>query len=264
MNEREFKCVSTLNKLIENYGLVGIKTSFEDEGATFNEVIRLKELCNQSKTKLTLKIGGPEASRDIQDALIIGVRGIVAPMVESAFGLEKFICSINDNLPQNVIDSLQLSINIETITGIKNIKEIMASEYVKHLHSVTIGRVDLVKSLGKDRDFVNNDEIFNIAKDTFQKAKAVGLLTNIGGAISINSKKFLTNLFSLGLLDKFETRYAIYNPNIALKNLSKSLEYGQIFELQWLENNKLLSSTKAEKFTKRLDMIKKRIEQKDI
>ena len=61
MNSSEFNCVKILTDMIENHGLVGIKTSFEDEGASFNETIRLKEICNQAKTKITLKIGGPEA-----------------------------------------------------------------------------------------------------------------------------------------------------------------------------------------------------------
>ena len=99
MNNREFECVRILTDLVENYGLVGIKTSFEDEGASFNEVLRLKEICNQSKTKVTLKIGGPEAIRDIKDSMIIGVKGLVAPMVESEFGLTKFINAVNNNLP---------------------------------------------------------------------------------------------------------------------------------------------------------------------
>ncbi len=71
MNNREFKCTKILTDLIENEGLIGIKTSFEDEGATFNEIIRLKEICNQSKTKVTLKIGGPEAIRDIKDSICV-------------------------------------------------------------------------------------------------------------------------------------------------------------------------------------------------
>jgi dTDP-glucose 4,6-dehydratase len=56
MNKREFKCTEILTDLIENEGLVGIKTSFEDEGATFNEVLRLKEICTQANVKVTLKI----------------------------------------------------------------------------------------------------------------------------------------------------------------------------------------------------------------
>jgi len=118
MNTREFKCVSILTDMIENHGLVGIKTSFEDEGATFNEVIRLKEICNQAKTKLTLKVGGPEASRDIQDSAIIGVKGLVAPMVESAFGLKKFVDCVNINLNKDVVSSLQLARNPK-YSGIK-------------------------------------------------------------------------------------------------------------------------------------------------
>ena len=50
MNTREFKCTKILTDLIENEGLVGIKTSFEDEGASFNETIRLKEICKQFVT----------------------------------------------------------------------------------------------------------------------------------------------------------------------------------------------------------------------
>jgi hypothetical protein len=99
MNTREFKCVKILTDLIENEGLIGIKTSFEDEGALFNETVRLKEVCNQAKTKITLKIGGPEAIRDLKDSSIIGVKGLVAPMVESEFGLKKFIQATRTYIP---------------------------------------------------------------------------------------------------------------------------------------------------------------------
>ena len=125
MNSRETKCVKILTDLIENEGLIGIKTSFEDEGALFNETVRLKEVCNQAKTKVTLKIGGPEAIRDLKDASIIGVKGLVAPMVESPFGLKKFIQATETYIPADVLDSLQLNVNIETITAIDNLIEIM-------------------------------------------------------------------------------------------------------------------------------------------
>lgn len=154
MNNREFECVRILTDLVENYGLVGVKTSFEDEGASFNEVLRLKEICNQAKTKVTLKIGGPEAIRDIKDSLIIGVKGLVAPMVESEFGLQKFIGAVNTNLPSEVISSLQLSVNIETITAVSNIDNILSSKQAEALYGVTIGRVDLVSSMNKDRNLL--------------------------------------------------------------------------------------------------------------
>ena len=65
MNKLELNSASLLKDLVENYGVLGIKTSFEDEGASFNEVLRLKELCNQASTKLLLKISGAEAKRDL-------------------------------------------------------------------------------------------------------------------------------------------------------------------------------------------------------
>jgi hypothetical protein len=56
MNKLELSSVSLLKDLVENHGVLGIKTSFEDEGASLMEVIRLKELCNQAGTKILLKI----------------------------------------------------------------------------------------------------------------------------------------------------------------------------------------------------------------
>lgn len=261
MNQREFKCASVLTDMVENHGLIGIKTSFEDEGATFNEVIRLKEICNQAKTKLTLKIGGPEASRDIQDSSIIGVKGLVAPMVESGFGLSKFIGSINSNLTKDIINSLELIINIETIQAYKNIDEILNVKESKELYAVTVGRVDFVSSMGKDRSFVNSPEMLKMTKDIFTKAKNIGLTVNLGGAITIDSYNFLNELYKEGLLDKFETRYAIYDPSKALKNLNKALAKGQLFEYEWLMAKRENYQRQADKEIKRIQMIQDRINQ---
>jgi 4-hydroxy-2-oxoheptanedioate aldolase len=261
MNTKEFKCVSILTDMIENHGLIGIKTSFEDEGATFNEVIRLKEICNQAKTKLTLKIGGPEASRDIQDSSIIGVKGLVAPMVESGFGLTKFIKCVHTNLLPDVIESLELIINVETIQSYKNIDEILSTEENKHLYAITVGRVDFVSSMGKDRTYVDSPEMLKITKDIFTKAKNVGLSTNLGGAVTIKSYDFLKELYKEGLLDKFETRYAIYEPSKALRDLNKSLNKGQMFEYEWLNNRKEMYQSQASKENKRIQMIQERINQ---
>ena len=49
-------------------------------------------------------------------------------------------------------------------------------------------------------------------------------------------KKFLADLISDNLLDKFETRYVMYDPAIALNNLQDALLNGQKLELQILNN----------------------------
>ena len=259
MNNREFECVRILTDLVENYGLVGIKTSFEDEGASFNEVLRLKEICNQSKTKVTLKIGGPEAIRDIKDSMIIGVKGLVAPMVESEFGLKKFIGAVNNNLPVEVVSALQLNVNIETITAYSKIDKILSSKEAESLYGVTVGRVDLVSSMGLDRNAVNSDEIYNIAHDVFEQTKKLGAKACVGGAVSTESLDFLKKLHSEKLLDKFETRYAIFDPSIALKNLSRTLLKAQMFEYEWLTNKMEYYQSLANQDESRLKMIQFRI-----
>jgi 4-hydroxy-2-oxoheptanedioate aldolase len=259
MNTREFKCVNVLIDLIENEGLIGIKTSFEDEGALFNETIRLKEICNQSKTKITLKIGGPEAIRDLKDATIIGVKGIVAPMVESSFGLKKFIQAAKTHISSDSLSSIQLNVNLETINAILNSESILESKEASDLYGVTVGRVDLVSSMGKDRSYVNSDEVYKMVEKVFIKAKERGLKLCLGGAVSIDSLEFLKKLHSNGLLDKFETRYAIYDPSIALKNLSRALSKGQIFEYEWLKCKQEYYMNFANQDQKRIQMIQDRI-----
>lgn len=259
MKKQEFKCAQLLIDLVENYGAIGIKTSFEDEGASYEEVMRLKEICNNANTKLNLKIGGPEDKRSMADSTNIGVKGLVGPMVESDFGLSKYVKAVNSVIPHDVVKSLNLYINIETITGINNIETISKTKEFKQLHGVTIGRVDLVGSMNKNRDFANSDIIYNITKKVFTKVKDAGLKACLGGAISIDSEEFLTKLYSEGLLDKFETRYVIFDPSISLKNLSKSLTKAQIFEYEWLKCKRENYLTQANAELSRIEMIQERI-----
>lgn len=259
MNNNEFKCVNILTNLVEKYDLVGIKTSFEDEGASFNDTLRLKEICNQAKTKLTIKIGGPEAIRDIVDSTIIGVKGMIAPMIESAFALKKFINATANNIDHSCLQSIQLGINIETIKGVSDILSILSQEEVKNLYSITIGRVDLVSSLGKDRKYVNDQEIYDMVKRCFLPAKKLGLKLCIGGAISNESEKFLNSLYSDGLLDKFETRYAIYDAS-ALKHFSEALNKGQEFEYEWLKTKSAYYNHLTNKDSQRIQMIQDRMQ----
>ncbi len=196
MNSRESKCVKILTDMIENDGLVGIKTSFEDEGATFSETVRLKQVCNEAKTKVTLKIGGPEAIRDLKDSSIIGVKGIVAPMVESPFALQKFIQAVRNHIDRDVLDTLQINVNIETITAVNVIEDILSLPEADQLYGVTVGRVDLVSSMNKDRSYVNNEEVYKHSKRVFSLAKERGLKACIGGAVTVDSLQFLKKLHS--------------------------------------------------------------------
>lgn len=259
MNKLELSNSALLKDLIEHSGVLGIKTSFEDEGASFNEVLRLKELCNQAGTKLLLKIAGAEAKRDLSDSIIIGVKGIVAPMIESPFALDKYIDSAKKILGSELMSNIQLGVNIETINAYNNFDEILKSDGFEELYHITLGRVDFVKSLNKDRSYCNSDDMYEISETLFTKAREKSKKVYMGGAISIDSKEFLTKLFKKGLLDKFETRYVIYDPAIALRDLEKSLKDGQRLELGILKNRMNQYYNESQKEIDRIKMIEQRV-----
>jgi len=259
MNKLELKSSSRLLELCDSMGVLGIKTSFEDEGASFNEVLRLKELCSQAKTKLLLKISGAEAKRDLNDAIIIGVKGIVAPMIESPFALDKFIESSRSILGKELMSNIELGINIETIQAYNNFDEISKSSGFEELHHITMGRVDFVKSMGKDRTYCDSKDLLEKAINLFTKSKNFSKKVYLGGAISNSSKDFLTNLFRLGLLDKFETRYVIYDPAVALKKLEVALFEGQKLELEILKNRMNYHVYHSKKEIERIEMIEARV-----
>jgi len=262
MNKLELSSVALLKDLVENHGVLGIKTSFEDEGASLFEVLRLKELCNQAGTKILLKIAGAEAKRDLEDSMVIGVKGIVAPMIESPFALDKFVKSAKAILPPDIFSNVQLGVNIETITAFKNFDEMIKADGFHELYHITLGRVDFVSSMGKDRSYVNSEEVLSIATDLFSKTRENEKKVYLGGAITNSSSDFLKTLFKKGLLDKFETRYVMYDPVVALQHLDDSLINGQKLELCILNYRREFYLQQANKEISRINMIDARINQK--
>ena len=99
----------------------------------------------------------------------------------------------------------------------------------------------------------------SFVKKVFVKAKKRGLKLCLGGAVSVESLTFLKRLNEEGLLDKFETRYAIYDPAIALKNLPKALAMGQSFELEWLQCKYEYYTALANQDINRIQMIEFRM-----
>ena len=137
-------------EILSEKGIIGIKQSFEDEGALHQDILtmrRITELCN---LKLSVKIGGCEAKTDINFCNNIGVNGIVAPMVETKFAFQKFIESVID------LENIKFYINIESKTAYKNLSDILESPSSKLISGIVIGRSDLVKSYGYSKDQVND------------------------------------------------------------------------------------------------------------
>ena len=69
----------------------------------------------------------------------------------------------------------------------------------------------------------------------------------------------MKTLFTKGLLDKFETRYVMYDPAIALNNLNDALINGQRLELGILNNRRKYHLHHADKEVNRISMIENRV-----
>ena len=238
---------------LKDLGCCGIKISYEDEGALLNEMITMRYLTASVGLELSIKIGGCEAKRDIVDCIDIGCDTIVAPMIESSFALKKFINSLNQYGYNR-----QKGFNLETINGYQCLNE-LANDF-KHIDFVTFGRVDFVGSLNKERSFVNTNEVLEMSTNIFKKAKEHHIKCYLGGAISIDSKDFIQNLLEQKLLDKFETRYIIFDCcKIDVNKLDKLLYLANVFEVEWLKYINLKYSLLANKDINRIKMIEERM-----
>lgn len=243
---------------LKDMGCCGIKVSFEDEGALYNEIISMRSLTKDVGLDLSVKIGGCEAKRDITDCIDLDCDTIVAPMVESKFALNKFIKSLACYNYDR-----KCGFNLETIAAYKNLGSI--SELFSKINFVTVGRVDLVGSMNKDRDFVDSDEVYEIVKTVFKTAREKGTMCCMGGAVSIKSQQFLAKLILQDLIDKFETRYIIYDVNkIDITQLDKLLYWGNLFEVKWLKFINARYMLHANKDLNRIKMIEERLAQNKI
>jgi hypothetical protein len=241
-----------LTKLKE-MGCSGIKISFEDEGALLNEVISMRHLTSEVGVGLSIKIGGCEAKRDIIDCIDIGADTIVAPMIESAFSFTKFLKSLDCYKYDK-----KKGFNLETINAYHSLSDL--APLFSKVDFVTVGRVDFVGSLNKDRDFVDTPEMYEMVRNVFLKAREQNTMCYVGGAVSINSKDFIGKLIDENLLDKFETRYIIYDVHqINMNDFEKLLYWGNVFEVEWLKYISSRYFLHANKDVKRIKMIEDRI-----
>jgi hypothetical protein len=240
-------------KQLKELGCCAIKISFEDEGALFNEVVSMSKLTADVGVGLSIKIGGCEAKRDIVDCMDLDCDTIVAPMIESEFALRKFLKSLDFYKCDK-----KKGFNLETIAAYDNLDEL--SNVFNKVDFVTVGRVDFVSSMNKDRSFVDTDEMYEKVKKVFTIAREKNTLCYLGGAVSINSKEFIGNLIQEGLLDKFETRYIIYDVHqLDFTNFEKLLYWGNVFEVEWLKYISLRYLSHGNKDVTRIKMIEERI-----
>jgi len=225
------KLISQLRKLKSNYRLDGIKAEFEAEGSSFNDVAKLKIICSKTNSKMFVKIGGVEALNDVYNCLDLDVDGIIAPMVETKFGVKKFIDIFKKlKLKKNP----HLSINIETKNGINNLNEILRLA-AGTINNITIGRTDLSASYFKSKIRPNSQFILKKIKEISVKAKKYGITTTIGGSINFETIEIYSKIKKIkSIIKRMETRKVILPTNTFLRKpnaLSEALKFEELYIL---------------------------------
>lgn len=262
MNSTERKMVEILDRGRREFGVVSVKAEFEAEGTRLEELLRLVDIARAAQLPLTVKIGGCEAIRDLLESKQIGVRYVVAPMVETAYAASKYVSAKEIVYTKDEQEDTDFLFNMETITGFNN-RESMFEEINQSpgVDGVVFGRVDFVGSLGWSRDKINSQSTTNYVMEIAKLCKSYDKQLVVGGGVSIESIGALRQIQDIKL-DRFETRKVVFNSYEAMKS---DIEFGLLnavhFELLWLMNKRDYYSHISIEDQKRIEMLQSRWEE---
>lgn len=262
MNNLEKERLELANNLVQKHGAKAYKASFEDEGASSEDISRAMIVTERADLDLDIKIGGCEAIADIRQAKILGAKAIVGPMIESPYAMKKFISAIESVYNEEELENLELGVNIETITGAENIESILSVPKVdKMIKRIALGRSDFTNSMDLPKSEINSDKVFEHVQKVLSVAKSHNIETAMGGGIDINAIPFIKKLGSL--LDYYETRYIIFknDKNQSEKEMAAGMMKAQEFEANYLKDISIRYKDWSLTNLKRCEMITNRVKE---
>lgn len=240
---------------LKNLSVVGVKTSFEDEGAHPMNVCKLRNVTNKVGLDLNVKIGGAEAKTDFRMAIDMGCDSIVAPMIESPFALSKFTAYSKDY-------DITRGINIESKQAIENLHSILDSKYIEHIDYICIGRSDLAASYERDENYILSDEFCDLVSNTLKVIKERKIKTCMGGTFDMRSRDFVKHLHDNNLIDKVETRYIIFKTDKNfVNNFEESIIQALNFEYQYMKTLYEYKADELYEYSHRSEVIKRRLDE---
>lgn len=180
--------------------IISLKGEFEAEGLARDTVAAESAFAARNGVGYLVKIGGCEAKSDMLFLMQIGIRSIVAPMIESPFAMRKY----QDMLPEGAFE--HVGVTIETVDAVARIDEIL--EAGTKLTEVTVGRTDLTASYGGNN--VDGERTIEMVKKVARAARSRGLKTTMGGSVNKNTRALLAEDEELReLISCVETRKCV-------------------------------------------------------
>ncbi len=256
MNKTEKRMLELLKQMKDEDEIIAVKAEFEAEGSRDDELVKLNELIYRADLNLYIKIGGCEAVTDLNRCKRMGASGIMAPMIETEFAMQKFKGAA-EKVYGSRMDEIEWIINAETKTCHENLDAIL-NKGKGFLSVVAIGRVDYSASIGLTRAEINGDSVFEKAMDMAQRSKAAGYIVNIGGGISFDAIDFLQEFYPNN--DRFETRKIVFRASNDERALKSKIIHAMEFEALYLENKCEYYDSMANEDRARMEMLYKRIE----
>jgi len=255
MNSVERQMLEMLKKGRDHFGVVAIKAEFEAEGTRPDELLRLLELAWRADLQVALKIGGCEAVSDLHASKLYGANYIIAPMVETAYSLRKFVEAKN-KVYTDFTDTRFL-FNLETDTTLGNLEDMLPLARAE-LDGVVFGRVDFTLSRGLERGAINDRQITDSVLLAAHACVDHDLELVVGGSVALEAATALREIRRVRL-DRFETRKVIFDgAAVETAGFEAGIANAVAFELAWLQNKREYYQTIADEDLARIRMIEQR------